>query len=444
MDSASLSTLLAQLVRQCQVPGAQLAVRWHGETFTAEAGEETAGTGRLVTGESAFPLGSLTKPFTATVALMLVDDGDVELDVPIAKYLPEVGSDTMGAGVVTVRQILSHTGGLTANVEETAAGTTRARWVANHAEKAVTHPPGTVFSYSNVGYLLIGHLIEEITGMTWQQAVEAILLHPLGITPAFVLDSPGRPLVNGHAVRPNAAVVPIPEQTVTALEEPVAALAASAADLVAFAVSHLPALRRITMLAKETAEEMRHDQLAGMTAGSFGLADSWGVGWSLYRRGGLEWFGHDGTGDGAWSHLRVEPASGTVVALVTNGSNGHILWTAVVERLRSTGLDVADYTMMTLTDPGPPTAAQPDCTGHYANGSYTYAVDADGAELYLALDSEPRARLVFFQGLRFTTEPDPGSTPLVGRFLRDPSTGRVDLLQISGRLARRTGTWAPD
>lgn len=441
MDSADLSALLAQLVRQYRIPGAQLAVRFDGRTITAEAGEESAGMGRLVTGKSAFPLGSLTKPFTATMVMMLVDDGDVELDVPIAKYLPELG--TAMTGGVTLRQVLSHTSGLVANVEETASGTTRRRWVENHAENAVAHPPGAGFSYSNVGYLLLGHLVEVITGMTWRQAMEAILLRPLGIAPAFVLGRPDRLIVDGHVVRPNAPAVPIAEQTVTHLEEPVAALAGSAADLVAFAVSHLSTPRGVAVLAGETAEEMREDQLTGMAAGAFGLADGWGLGWSLYRRAGLEWFGHDGTGDGAWSHLRVEPESGTVVALVTNAGNGQVLWDAVVEWLRSTGLDVANYSMVELTDPGPPIPGPPECAGNYANGAWTYTVEAEAGHLYLSLDSEPRAKVICFQDLRFTTVPGSGATPLVGRFLRDPETANVNLLQITGRLARRTGTWTP-
>jgi CubicO group peptidase (beta-lactamase class C family) len=439
MNSESLTTMLEQLVREHWIPGAQLAVRWHGRLITAEAGEETTGTGRLVTNQSAFPLGSLTKPFTATVAMMLVADGDLELDAPIATYLRELGSATTGTGRATLRQLLSHTSGLIANVEETAAGMARHRWVASCARTAVAHPPNTVFSYSNVGYLLVGHLIEVITGMSWRQAVESILLRPLGISPSFVMGPSARPFVDGHTALPNA-VVPVTEQTVTALEEPVAALAASATDLVAFAEAHLRTQRVPGLLDHETTKEMRHDQLTGMAVDSFGLADSWGVGWSLYRSAGQEWFGHDGTGDGAWSHLRVEPANGTVIALVTNANNGVTVWEAVVERLRSSGLDVGNYSLPTLADPGPPVPGPAESVGRYVNGSETYTISADGGQLYLSADSEPRVELTCFQDLRFTTASRAGALPLVGRFLRDPATGGMDLLQATGRVACRSDT----
>jgi CubicO group peptidase (beta-lactamase class C family) len=435
LDSASLTALLADAVREHGVPGAQLAVAGESGTVTAVAGDEVAGTGRRVTGESAFPLGSLTKPFTATVAMVLVADGDVELDLPIAKYLPELGAAANGADAVTLRQLLSHTGGLAADVDETEAATTRRRWDA--AGAAVAHPPGTAFSYSNVGYLLVGRLIEEMTGMTWRQAVESILLRPLGIAPSFVFGPTARPFVAGHVVRPDGAVIPIAAQTVTALSEPVAALAAGAADLVALAGSHLAAARGKGLLDQETAEQMRHDHLTGLAADSFGLADGWGLGWSLYRRGGREWFGHDGTGDGAWSHLRVEPVSGTVVALVTNAGNGVAVWGAVVERLRSVGLEVASYPMSAPGGDGPSVPTPAECVGRYVNGSFTYTVEADGEQTYLVPDPEPRVGLACFADLRFHTVPGPGAAPLAGRFLRDPATGRVTLLQSAGRLFRR-------
>ncbi|MEU7861009.1 serine hydrolase domain-containing protein [Nonomuraea sp. NPDC049141] len=437
MDSETLSVLLARLVRRHRIPGAQLAVRWRGQTITAEAGEESVGTGRPVTSRSAFPMGSLTKPFTATLAMMLVADGDVELDVPLATYLPELG---FGPGQVTLRQLLSHTGGLVATVDETASGMTRRRWVDSRA--AMAHPPGFAFSYSNAGYLLAAHLVEVITGMSWRQAVESFLLRPLGIAPLFVVDPPPRsgtpPVADGHAVRPHAPALPIREQSVSPLEEPVAGLAASAADLVAFAGLHLPACPEPALLDDATTEEMRRDRLDDVAVGSFGLADGWGPGWSLYRRAGREWFGHDGTGDGAWCHLRAEPVSGTVVALMTNGSTGVSLWEALVGELRSMGLDVGDYRLSALLDPGPPAPGPAECAGHYANGSWTCVVEASGGELYLSVGSEPGWKLSCFQDLRFTTAgADRGAMPYIGRFLRDPATGRVDLLQITGRLVRR-------
>lgn len=439
MDQASIAAVLGDLAREHGVPGAQLAVRWQGRTITAETGVVSAASGEPLTGEPAFPLGSLTKPFTATLAMVLADDGDIDLDEPVAEHLPALGRSP--AGDVTVRQLLSHSGGMAANVEESAAGTSRQRWLAAAACSAAAHPPGTAFSYSNVGYLVLGCLVEAITGMSWPEAVESILLRPLGITPSFAVRPAGvtalRRQVPGHVVRADGAAVPVVEQTVTALEEPVAGLAASAADLLAFAGAHLdPGHGPLT---EASAKAMRDDQLAGLAVGPFGIADSWGLGWSLYRGAGPEWFGHDGTGDGTWSHLRVEPSSGTVVALLTNAVTGVFLWDALVERLRPLGLDVGNHSMVWLAGPGSPVPAPGDCAGRYRNGETVYAVEAENGRLSLVVDDEPALRLTCFEDLRFTTAGSrPGQLPLLGRFVRDPASGTVDRLQLTGRLAHRS------
>ncbi|MFC4120488.1 serine hydrolase domain-containing protein [Nonomuraea zeae] len=438
-----ITARLAPLLRRHRVPGAQLAVRWRGRTFTAEAGEESSGAGRPVTGRSAFPLGSLTKPFTATLAMMLVADGDLDLDEPLAAYLPGLRP---GAGRATLRQLLSHSAGFPANVEESAAGLTRRRWAETTA--GAVHPPGSAFSYSNAGYLLVAHLIEDLTGMSWRAAVESFLLRPLGIEPLFAVGARraagGRPAADGHVVRPGGVALPIAEQSVTALEEPVAGLAGSASDLLALAALHLPGHEGPGLLDPASAAEMRRDQLSGLSAGAFGLADGWGLGWSLYATASGTWFGHDGTGDGAWCHLRVQPETGAAVALTTNGSNGAALWEALVEELRAAGLDVGHYPLGALAGAGTPLSgdapANTGCAGRYANGSWTCAVEAADGGLYLSVGSGPRWRLRCFEDLRFTTEgSDAGSMPYIGRFLRDPGSGTIELVQITGRLARRHG-----
>jgi CubicO group peptidase (beta-lactamase class C family) len=431
IDSGTLTQLLDELRQEFGVPGAQLAVRRQGQTITAESGEEALGRGRQVTRDSAFPVGSLTKPFTATLAMMLVSDEDVELDAPLVDYVPELSAD------VTLRQILSHTGGLVAGVEETASGMSRRRWVEKCSQAAVAHPPGTVFAYSNVGYLLAGHLVEEITGMGWRQAVESFVLRPLGVSPVSVVEPPRsltRSLVDGHAIRPGAPALPIREQTVSELEEPVAGMALSAADLIKFVELHLGH----TLLDPQAAQLMRTDQLAGLAVGAFGLADGWGLGWSVYRNAERTWFGHDGTGDGAWSHLRFEPESGTAVALTTNAGNGVSLWEALVERLRKLGVDVANHQLSTLRNPGSPIPRSPEYAGYFTDGAWTCAVEARDGELYLSVDSEPGVPLTLFEDLSFTTAgAEQGSMPYIGRFIRSQDSGEVDLLQITGRLARR-------
>ncbi|MFI0165617.1 serine hydrolase domain-containing protein [Streptomyces sp. NPDC017095] len=418
-----MNDLLTELARRHGVPGAQAAIWRDGRLLTAETGEEEAGSGRPVTVATAFPLGSLTKPFTATLAALLAADGDADLDEPLAEHLGELraGPDR------TLRQVLSHTAGLAANTAELPFGTTRAGWLARHACELAVYEPGSVFSYSNPGYVIAGRLIEEITGLDWAEAVHAMLLRPLGHDAAA-------PVALGHLVRPDLPPRPIPAQSVPPLEDPAAGLRLSARDLALFGAAHLGLGPGAALLDSATARSMREDVTEGLAVGAYGLADGWGAGWSRYGT----WSGHDGTGDGAWSHLRVHPSTRTVVALTANGSTGARLWESLLERLGEAGLEVGDHPRDTIdAEPAP---APPECAGHYANGAWSCRVESDDGALLLSVAGAAPVRLLVGKDLSFRTPSDGGARtaiPYRGRFLREAETGDVDRMQITGRLCVR-------
>ena len=125
---------------------------------------------------------------------------------------------------------------------EEASTSTLRRYVADHARREnLVLPPGAAFSYSNPGYALAGRLIETVTGMSWSEAVESILLRPLDIEPAFVsppgTNSPRRPLASGHSV--NASVGRTRPVQQSAVPAPIGGLALSAVDLVKLGLIHI-------------------------------------------------------------------------------------------------------------------------------------------------------------------------------------------------------------
>ncbi|MFD8495082.1 serine hydrolase domain-containing protein [Amycolatopsis sp. NPDC059657] len=359
MDAETFTALLAKH----GVPGAQLVVRRGGETLSLAAGEERLGSGRAVTAESRFPLGSLTKPFTAALAMTLVADEDLDLDEPLAR-LP-----------VTLRQLLSHTSGLESNVDEDGS---RSRWAAKYRRQP-DFTPGTVFSYSNVGYVLAGHLAEEVIGMDWAEALEAIL-------EVAVED----PTVSGHSGR-----IPV-EQIMSSLEAPNGGLSLSAANLVKFLENDINA-------------EMCDEQLDAVEIGPFGMADGWGLGWA---RLGSFW-GHDGTGDGTSAHLRF--SDDVAIALTANAGTAPALWVDILAEL-----DFAPPTSERVPVPAPL-----DRAGVYVNGDAEFVIDVSDGQLFMG-----GVPLTCFEDLTFQIRDNSG-TAYGGRFLSG------ELLQVTGRLARR-------
>lgn len=427
---------LSALARKHRVPGAQLAVYHDGATAAAEAGELEVRTGRQVTRDAAFPIGSITKCLTATVAMILVADGDVEPDAPVADYVPELG----GLGtVLSLRHLLSHTSGLpdTSGLQE-APTATLPRYLAEHVgRKHLVLPPGTGFSYSSPGFAVAGRLIETVTGMPWAEAVESILLRPLGIEPVFVnlpgTRPSGRPAATGHSVNSQVGRTRPVQQSMVPADAPAGALALSAADLVTLGLLHLePGTSRL--LPPDVASEMRQPVPA---AEPFGLADDWGLGLAVYRHGGAQWAGHDGNADGTACYLRINVDDGWVIALTSNANTGTGLWRDLLAELNWAGVPI-----------GPPRVPErggaqvtppPSCAGRFVNGNIEYLVTMSGGRsVRMSVDGEDYVPLTFHDELSFSLlDPDSGQRVLGGRFMREPGTGRVYGIQVGGRLAAR-------
>ncbi|MFF7635002.1 serine hydrolase domain-containing protein [Kitasatospora sp. NPDC008050] len=185
--------------------------RWRGSAGTADLA-----TGAPVPARARFRIASVTKTFVATVLLQLVGEGRVQLDAPVEEYLP---GEVPNGSQITVRELLTHTSGLYNYDDDPRYGLTdeasvetwlaTGRWQTHRAADLVgaafTHPPsfepGRGWQYSNTGYLLLGMVIERVTGHSWQDEVTGRIIRPLGlhatIMPTTSPDLPG-PHIDGY------------------------------------------------------------------------------------------------------------------------------------------------------------------------------------------------------------------------------------------------------
>src|SRR5690348_8313802 len=174
--SAALATRLAELCGE-DIPGASLAVTDGTEVVEAVHGVRSTRTGDPVTPATLFQIGSITKVWTATIAMALVDQGTLELDAPVQRYLPWFGvADGDVSAAVTIKHLLCHTSGFegddftdTGNGDE--ALTTYVRGLSKAAQ---IHPLGAMFSYCNSGFSVLGLVIEAVTGGSWDAAVQDV------------------------------------------------------------------------------------------------------------------------------------------------------------------------------------------------------------------------------------------------------------------------------
>ncbi len=133
--------------------------------------------------DDTFRIASITKMFTAAMILKLSEGGQLKLDDLLATYFP----DFPDAHRITLRMLLSHTSGVSDRVVDPQPGFSRrdvdtATLVAEIRKRPLDFAPGTRWSYSNAGFVLLGAVIEKVTGKTWYDAIRAELLQPVGLT----------------------------------------------------------------------------------------------------------------------------------------------------------------------------------------------------------------------------------------------------------------------
>ena len=166
-------------------PGAAVIVTENGKTVYA-AGRGLADIEHKVaiTPSTHFRLGSITKQFTAAAIMKLVEQGKVSLDDPLSKYLPTYPAANASA---TVRQLLNHTGGMMPYTAipgwmaeaNTGRAYTTEQLIAVFKDAPPISKPGEKWEYNNSGYVLLGAILEKVTGKSWDQAVADLVTAPL-------------------------------------------------------------------------------------------------------------------------------------------------------------------------------------------------------------------------------------------------------------------------
>ena len=157
LDRAHWQDRLTTLADKHGVVGATLAITQGAETVEAATGVLNLRTGQPATPESLFQAGSITKVWTATLAMQLVEERLVDLDAPVVTYLPgfRIASPSVSSSV-TVRQLLTHTSGIDGDLFlDTGRGADNLeKYVAAMAGLTQVHPQGATMSYCNAGYVL--------------------------------------------------------------------------------------------------------------------------------------------------------------------------------------------------------------------------------------------------------------------------------------------------
>lgn len=322
--SAELAGRLKELIARYGVVGASAGI-WHdGQATTWSAGVTNRQTGDAVGPSTLFHLASITKVFTATTILQLVGEGVITLEQPISSLLPSLATaEAPGTGPLTIRNLLSHTSGIDADLYlDTGRGDDALARFASRAA-AIRRPfgAGCVFSYGNAGYGLLGRVVEVVTNGIWDHQLQQRVLRPLGMARTTTMPEQALrlPFAVGHMRTASGRVRPAAGWPFCRSMGPAGVLCSTPGDMLRFAsafVEPATARQRVRILPASLMAEMQAVAVSDVHSAP---EDHWGLGWGLYRWGAAHVLGHDGGAKGYKSYLRVLPQAGTAAVLLTNG-----------------------------------------------------------------------------------------------------------------------------
>ncbi|MCX4807728.1 beta-lactamase family protein [Streptomyces sp. NBC_01214] len=390
-----LAEFVERAATQFGIPGVTVGVWADGRETFASHGVTSLDNPLPVDEDTLFQVGSTTKTLTAVALMRLVADGRVELDAPVRRYVPElVLADETAAAEITVLNLLNHTSGLGWNIiVDTGDGDDAlAAFVARMAELEFIGEPGARASYSQAAYNLLGRVLENVTGLTYEQAVASLVFGPLGLSNSFfgTADVMTRRFAVGHGPGEDGNLAVAKEWRLTRGNNPGGGLASSAADVLAWARFQLGDGRTENgeqLLPAELLHRMRERtvELRGSN-----LGDGFGICWFLREVDGVRTIEHGGSANGQFCELVIVPERNfAVVAMANAGPDGIPFNRTAVRWALEHYLGVVDK------DPEPlpyDEVRAAEVVGAYENDVMTLTVALDGTALTIAAAIKPEIR----------------------------------------------------
>lgn len=294
--------------------------------------------------EMVFQVGSVTKQFTSAAILMLVEQGKISLNDDFRHYLPEYPDK---GAPITVEHLLTHTSGIKSYTDEPKwlemwrQDLTPAEIIAITRDQPLDFPPGTKFLYSNSGYVILGAIIEKVTGQTYGEFIRKNIFEPLGMTSSRYATNFG--LVPNRAYGYSTDGQAIVNATFLSMTQPFSAgsIESTVDDLAKWdaAVSSGKLLTRASW-----------DRMFTPYILAGGEATNYGYGWDVERFEGRRVYRHSGGIPGYMAEVLRMPDDRIYVALLTNSDASGVSTGFITTRLASAavGISYREPTLLTL------------------------------------------------------------------------------------------------
>jgi CubicO group peptidase (beta-lactamase class C family) len=322
-DTAAIDAYVIAQMRSMRIPGLALGIVKDNQVIYLRGYGVADPTGRPVTPQTPFIVGSITKSFTALALMQLVEQGKVELDTPVQRYIPWFRlADPDSSARLSLRHLLYHTGGISRYIgRELLVGQGDAsleQKVRELSRVQLLYPVGEVFQYSNANYLVLGLVVQIVSGQPYGEYVREHILQPLQMHHSFVSEADAQQDGMATGYRwwfglPCPADVPY-----LSVVLPAGFLLASAEDMAHYLIAHLNGGQygETSILSPAgTAELHRPGAAIGSTDACYGM------GWVTESINGLVMLTHPGDTANFHADMIMLPESQWGIIVLTNVNN---------------------------------------------------------------------------------------------------------------------------
>jgi CubicO group peptidase (beta-lactamase class C family) len=316
-----VASLIQQKMSEYGVPGVGFAVLKNGHLTARGFGVSNLDNPQPITPDTIFALASISKTVTTTAMMRLVEQGKVDLNAPVKRYLPDfkVQDDTT-TNNVAIWHLLTHTPGWEGQLTAADRGSlTLANFIESIKELPKLAEPGEVWSYNNAGFNVAGRVIEVVTGQSIHEAFRSLVFEPIGLTRAFTQTESlvTYPFSVAHRGAPGQISVSRPLSRSVSVAA--GGVSMSLNDLMTYAKFHLgdgTGRDGKPVLSRKSLELMRTPKVKKNA-----VEEDMGLGWHLRRVGGVMTAAHGGT-LGHCLLIELVPERNFAMAILTNHSEG--------------------------------------------------------------------------------------------------------------------------
>ena len=315
-----LEPVINQVMQQARIPGFAIAVvEDQRVVYAAGFGVRKLGEKDPVTARSLFHMASVTKTFVATSIMQLWEQGKIDLDAPVVKYLPYFRLKDERYKLVTLRLMLSHISGMpdTNDYEwDKPQYDDRAleRYVKSLANDSLIADPGTKFQYSNIAFEGLGDVIAKVSGLSFEDYVKRNILEPLGMTISTLLVKQADTglLTSPHVLGQSYDVEVSKVFPYNRMHSPSSTLYSSVLDMSRWAMANL---NRGELHGKRILKSSTYDLMWKPAGEQFGQI---GISWFLNKYKGFGLVTHSGGDTGFVSNLVLIPEKKIAVVMMSN------------------------------------------------------------------------------------------------------------------------------